>query len=113
MGVVGAGEVGSDVVAVGVGVLGVGVGGSVVGVGVGEAGGVGVPLGEPGVDEGVGDADEWWADRDGCGVAATCATLALPPSPAMCVAATGLCRGRTLGAALRVAAGGTTAGRSS
>ncbi|MDX6337437.1 MAG: hypothetical protein QOG05_4777, partial [Streptosporangiaceae bacterium] len=43
-------------------------------------------------------------------MAAACATLALPPVPAMRVAATGLCRARSLGLALRVAAGGTTAG---
>jgi hypothetical protein len=115
MDVVGVGDVGSvvvgDGVVVGVGVLGVGVGVGVgelgVGVGVGLPDGVGVPVGEPGVAEAVGD--ECRPDLDGCGVAATCATLALP-EPAMRVAASGLCRGRP-GASLRVAAmGGTRVG---
>ena len=77
--------------------------------------GVGESLGVPGVDEGAGAAGEDGAgrveDTDGCGVAAACATTALPPLvPALRVAASGLCRGRTLGAELRDAAGGATAG---
>jgi hypothetical protein len=114
IGVDGAGVVGTDVVGdgeLGVGVLGVGVGELGVGVGVGLPGGVGESLGVPGVDEGAGDADVDPADPDGWGVAAARATAALPPlGPSPRVAATGLCRGRPLGAALFVAAGGATSG---
>ena len=106
--VAGAGEVG-----VGVGLMD-GVGESL---GVGLMDGVGESLGVPGVDEGVGAAGEDGVgrveDSDGCGVAAACATTALPPLvPASPVAASGLCRGWTLGAELRAAAGGATAASS-
>jgi len=104
--VLGSGEVGSGEVGVGGGVLGVGV---VVGVGLVD--GVGGSLGVLGVDEGfgvrcldrAGRADE----LDGCGVAAAWATTALPPLPALPVAASGRCLGRMLCAELCVAAGGT------
>ncbi|MGI8448580.1 MAG: hypothetical protein ACR2MP_15655, partial [Streptosporangiaceae bacterium] len=90
--VLGAGEVGAGVV--GAGVVGVGVG-------VGLVDGGGESLGVPGVDEGAGAAGEDGAGRvedlDGCGVAPACATTALPaPVPAFRVAASGLCRGRTV-----------------
>ena len=111
--------VGTGVVGAGVNVPGageVGVGGGVlmvgVGVGVGLVDGVGESLGVPGVDEGAVAAGEDGAgrvvDTDGCGVAAACATTALPPlAPAL---PSGLWRGATLGAELRDAAGGATAG---
>ena len=112
IGVDGAGVVGTEVVGggeLGVGVLGVGVGELGVGVGVGLPGGVGESLGVPGVDEGAGDVDG--AELDGWGVAAARATAAPAPlGPSPPVAATGLCRGRPLGAALLVAAGGATSG---
>jgi hypothetical protein len=114
IGVDGAGVVGTGVVGggeLGVGVLGVGVGELGAGVGVGLPGGVGEWLGVPGMDEGAGDANVDSADPDGWGVAAARATAALPPlGPSPRVAATGLCRGRPLGAALFVAAGGATSG---
>ena len=113
-GVVGAGvdEAGAGEVGVGGGVLMVGVG---VGVGVRLADGVGEPLGVPRVDEGAVAAGEDGAgrvvDTDGCGVAAACATTALPPLvPALPVAASGLCGGTTRGAELCDDAGGATAG---
>jgi hypothetical protein len=114
---VGAGVVGSGADVLGSGVVGageVGVGGGVLGVGVvvgvGSVDGVGDSLGVLGVDEGfgvrcldrAGRADE----LDGCGVAAAWATTALPPLPALPVAASGRCPGRMLRAELCVAAGG-------
>ena len=115
MGVVGTAVVGSGVVGSGVvgsGVVGTGVVGTgVVGTGVVGTGVVGTGVVGAGV-VGVGDAD--WCGRpdlDTCGVAAAPATAALPPlAPAMCAAATGLCRGRRLGAALWLDAGGVTDG---
>jgi len=97
MGVVGTAELGSGVV--GTGVVGTGVVGTgVVGTGVVGAGVVGF-----------GDAGR--PDLDTCGVAVARATSALPPlAPAMCVAATGLCRGRRLGPVLWLDAGGVTDG---
>jgi hypothetical protein len=105
--VLGGGEVGAGEVGVGGGVLGVGV---VVGVGLVD--GVGVWLGVPGVDEGVGAACLDRAGRadelDGCGVAAAWATTALPPLPALPVAASGRWRGRMVRAELCVAGGATS-----
>ena len=98
--VVGTGVVGTGVV--GTGVVGTGVVGTgVVGTGVVGAGVVGV-----------GDVDwDGWAVLDTWGVAAARAASALPPSaPAMCVAATGLCRGSRLGEALWLDTGGATDG---
>lgn len=108
--VVGTGVVGTGVV--GTGVVGTGVVGTgVVGTGVVGTGVVGTGVVGAGV-VGVGDADLCGGpDLDTCGVAAARAASALAPlTPAMCVAATGLCRGRRLGAALWLAAGGATAG---
>jgi hypothetical protein len=112
------GVLGTDVVdtgVVGAGVVGTGVvGAGVVGTGVVGTGVVGTGVVGAGVD--VGSAEEDLVGRvrdpDACGVALARATKALPPlAPAMCVAATGLCRGRPLGPALWVAAaGGTTDG---
>src|SRR5580693_3616119 len=114
-GVVGTGVVGAGVDVPGAGEVGVGGGVLMVGVGVGVGlvEGVGEPLGEPGV-EGAGAGEDGAGrvvDTEGCGVAAACATTALPPLvPALRVAPSGLCRGGTLGAVLRDAAGGATAG---
>jgi hypothetical protein len=110
MGVVGMAEVGSGVV--GTGVVGTGVVGTgVVGTGVVGTGVVGTGVVGAGV-VGFGDAD--WCGRpdlDTCGVAVARATSALPPlAPAMCAAATGLCRGKRLGAALWLDVGGVTDG---
>jgi hypothetical protein len=110
MGAVGTAEVGSGVV--GTGVVGTGVVGTgVVGTGVVGTGVVGTGVDGAGV-VGFGDADRCGRlDLDTCGVAAAPATSALPPlPPAMRVAATGLCRGRRLGAALWLDAGGPTDG---
>ena len=110
MGDVGAGVVGTGVV--GTGVVGTGVVGTgVVGTGVVGTGVVGTGVVGAGV-VGVGDADRCGRpDLDVCGVAAARATSALPPlAPAPPVAATGLCRGRRLGAALWLDAGGATDG---
>jgi hypothetical protein len=110
MGVVGTGVVGTGVV--GTGVVGTGVVGTgVVGTGVVGTGVVGTGVVGAGV-VGVGDPDRCgWPVLDVCGVAVARATSALPPSaPATCVTATGLCRGRRLGAALWLDAGGATDG---
>ena len=107
MGVVGTAELGSGVV--GTGVVGTGVVGTgVVGTGVVGTGVVGTGVVGAGV---VGFGDAGRPDLDTCGVAVARATSALPPlAPAMCVAATGLCRGRRLGAVLWLDAGGVTDG---
>ena len=110
MGAVGTAEVGPVSWApawVGTGVVGTGVVGTgVVGTGVVGTGVVGAGV------VGFGDADRCGRpDLDTCGVAVARATSALPPlAPAICVAATGLCRGRRLGAALWLDAGGATDG---
>jgi hypothetical protein len=110
MGVVGTGVVGTGVV--GTGVVGTGVVGTgVVGTGVVGTGVVGTGVVGAGV-VGFGDADRCGRpDLDICGVAAARATSGLaPPAPAMRAAATGLCRGSRLGAALWLDAGGATDG---